>query len=90
MIHECNVNCRSMSSVTMEALGMEDPGTWLPFFIDLSEVYGGKLSSKDVDEPTYDCTTIFCYDGDAYIIDTPFREFKLLFLKYKTNTHDTK
>ena len=83
MIHECNVNCRTMDIMTMESLGLPDPGKWLPFFIDLDQVYGGKLTSEDDDDPTFGCTTIFCYDGDTYIIDTPYDKFKQVFLKYK-------
>lgn len=87
MIHECNVNCRSMDLATVESLGIEDPGKWLSFCIDMKYVYGIKLTSDDETDPIFNCTTLYAVDGDTYIIDTPFEEFKKLFITYKNKTN---
>jgi hypothetical protein len=89
MVLECNINCRTMDLGSEDLLGMPDPGKWLPFIIDLDQVYAAKLSSEDEDELTYLCTTIFCYDGDTYIIDTNFEKFKKIFIKFKNQTDVT-
>ena len=80
MVHECNINCKSMDSDTAEALGMEDPGRWLPFIIDLDDIYAAKAIIND-NNP--DCTGIFCYDTEVYMIDTPYNVFKKIFIDYK-------
>lgn len=83
MIHECNVNCRTMDLSTVESLGLTDPGRWMAFCIELKYVYAIKLTSEDSDDALYNCTTAYCIDGDTYIIDTPYPEFKKIFLNYK-------
>lgn len=83
MIHECNVNCRTIDVLTVESLGISDPGKWLPFFIDLDQVYAAKLTTDDDDDITFGCTTIFCYDGEVFVIDTPYDKFKKVFINYK-------
>jgi len=75
MIHECKVQCHSMNIKDMDALGIEDNGKWLPFIFDMDMVEAAKLSSDELDSPTYNCTTIFTRGGDTYIIDTDPQEF---------------
>lgn len=80
MVHECNINCNTMDINTAEALGIDDPGRWVPFIIDLDDIYAAKEVNHDTDETN---TAIFCYDTDIYIIDTPFNKFKKLFINSK-------
>jgi len=72
-----------MDLTTTESLGIPDPGKWMPFFISLEHVYGAKLSSDDVDDMLFNCTTVFCYDGDTFVIDTPYKKFKEVFSNFK-------
>ena len=85
MIHECHLNCHSMDLSKLDDLGIEDSGKWMPFVFNISMVEAAKLTSEDKDMPTYNCTTIFTNSGDAYIIDTPYREFFNLFKEYHTD-----
>lgn len=81
MIHECNLQCYTMSLEDLELLGKkEDPGKWMPFIFEMSMVKAAKLTSEENDAFTYGCTTIYTHDGESYIIDTPYKEF---FAKYK-------
>ena len=82
MIHECNLNCHSMDPKDIDNLGIEDAGKWMPFIFHMEMVESAKLTSEDVDMATYGCTTIFTKTGDAYIIDTPHKEFFKLFKEY--------
>ena len=75
MLHECNLNCHTMDPSKMSDLGIEDSGKWMPFIFHMNMVEAAKLTSEDKDMATYGCTTIFTSGGDAYIIDTPYREF---------------
>jgi hypothetical protein len=49
-------------------------------------VEAAKLTSDDGDMSTHGCTTIFTRSGDAYIIDTPYKEFFQLFKEYNDQT----
>ena len=82
MIHECNLNCHTMDPSKMGDLGIEDNGKWMPFLFHMDMVEAAKLTSDDVDAPTFGCTTIFTRGGDAYIIDTPYKEFFQLYKEY--------
>ena len=82
MIHECNIHCRTMATTTAESLGIEDPGKWMPLVLTLSNIYAAKLTSDDIDDELYGCTTVFCYDGDTFIIDTPYNDFKEIYKTY--------
>jgi len=82
MVHECNLNCHSMDVTKMEDLGIEDKGKWMPFIFHMDMVEAAKLTSEDPDLPTFNCTTVFTKAGDAYIIDTPYKEFFQLFKEY--------
>lgn len=84
MLHECNLNCHSMDPKDLDSLGIEDTGKWMPFIFHLSMVEAAKLTSDDVDSPLYNCTTIFTNSGDAYIIDTPHKQFFKLYKEYNT------
>ena len=73
MIHRCKVQCHTMNPAEMNMLGIkEDSGKWLPFAIDLSSIDAIKMSTDEEEEPTYNCSTIFCRDGSSYILDTPY------------------
>lgn len=83
MMHECNVNCRTMDIATIESLGITDPGKWMPFCIELDPIYAIKMTSDDETDSLNNCTTIYLIDGDTYVIDTPFLEFKTILFNYK-------
>lgn len=82
MVHECKVQCHSLDIKTLDTLGIEDTGKWLPFIFDMEIVDAAKLSSDDESSPGYNCTTIFTKTGDSYIIDTPAEEFFKKFTEY--------
>ena len=86
MLHECNLNCHTMDLKDIDSLGIEDTGKWMPFIFNMSMVDAAKLTSEDVGMATYGCTTIFTNTGDAYIIDTPYREFFDLLKEYNLET----
>lgn len=87
MIHECNVQCYTLSSEELELLGKkDDPGTWVPFVFDMSMVKAAKMSSIDSSDSTYGCTTIYTYDGDTFIIDTPYKKFFAKFKEFNSFT----
>jgi hypothetical protein len=68
----------------MSDLGLEDGGKWMPFIFDMDMIEAAKLTSDEEDMSTYGCTTVFTKHGEAYIIDTPYKEFfKLLKELYK-------
>jgi len=91
MIHECNLNCHTMDPSKMSDLGIEDAGKWMPFMFHMEMVEAAKLTSDEADAATYGCTTVFTKNGDAYIIDTPYKEFFELFKEYyfEAPTDDT-
>lgn len=82
MTHQCKVQCHTMESSTIESLGIEDNGKWLPFIFDMDIVDAAKLSNDEEDGITFGCTTIFTKSGDSYIIDTPYKEFFKKFAEY--------
>lgn len=86
MLHECNLNCHTIDPTKMSDLGIEDDGKWMPFIFHMDMVEAAKLTSDDKDMSTYNCTTIFTKGGDAYIIDTPHKEFFQLFKEYNIFT----
>jgi len=63
-------------------LGIEDEGKWMPFIFNMEMVEAAKLTSEDKTSTLYNCTTIFTKTGEAYIIDTPCREFFDLLKEY--------
>jgi hypothetical protein len=73
-----------MDIKTAEALGMEDNGKWLPFVFHMDIIDAAKMSSDEVDSPSYNCTTIFTKNGDTFIIDTQHEEFFKKFIEYNT------
>ena len=85
MIHLCSINCRTMEPNMTEALGVSDPGKWMPFAFKMGIVDGVKLTSDEEDHELFGCTTIFTDTNDAYIIDTPYKKFLKIFLEYNQN-----
>jgi hypothetical protein len=71
-----------MDPTKLTDLGINDEGKWMPFIFHMEMVEAAKLTSEDVDMPTYGCTTIFTKNGDAYIIDTPYQTFFNLLKEY--------
>lgn len=88
MIHECNINCRTMEPTMTEALGVVDPGKWLPFAFHMDIVDAIKMAADDDDSDLLGCTTIFTATGDAYIIDTQYKKFLKLFIQHNKNQID--
>lgn len=82
MIHRCNVQCHTVDPTKLENMGMEDEGKWLPFIIDMDNIKAAKLTSDDPSTNVYNCTTVFCKEGDTFIIDTPYKDFFSLLEKY--------
>jgi hypothetical protein len=75
MVHKCKVQCHTVNPTDMDLLGIkEDEGKWLPFAIDLGVINAMKMSTDEKGESTYKCTTIFCTDGNTFILDTPYEE----------------
>ena len=75
IIHRCKVQCHTVNPADMDLLGMkEDQGKWLPFAIDMGIINAIKMSNDEKGEPTYKCATIFCTDGNSFILDTPYFE----------------
>jgi hypothetical protein len=66
----------------MSDLGIEDGGKWMPFIFDMDMIEAAKLTSDEEDMSTYGCTTVFTKHGEAYIIDTPYKEFFSLLKTY--------
>lgn len=83
VIHQCNLQCHSMSPDKMDYLGIEnDMGRWLPFSFHMDMVNACKMTTDDIDDPAYGLTTVFTDQGDNYIIDTPYSRFLKIFLDY--------
>jgi hypothetical protein len=70
---------------TIESLGVEDSGKWLPFIFHMSMIDAAKVSSDDLESSSYNCTTIFTNGGESYIIDTPPEEFFKKFTIFNTD-----
>ena len=83
MIHECNINCKTMEFGMTESLGIDDPGKWLPFIFHLDLIEAIKMTTNDIDEPLFNCSTIFTVNGDAYIVDTSYKKLSKLFIDYQ-------
>jgi hypothetical protein len=66
----------------LELMGLEDQGKWMPFTFHMDIVIACKLTSDEEDMNIVNCTTIFTDGGDAYIIDTPYKEFHQMFKDY--------
>lgn len=76
MIHRCKVQCHTINPTEMDLFGMKDDnGKWLPFAIDLGVVTAAKVSTDEIGEPTYNCTSIFTNTGDTFILDTHYSDF---------------
>ncbi len=74
-IHKCKVQCHTVNPTDMDLLGIkEDEGKWLPFAIDMGIINAIKMSTDEKGEATYQCATIFCTDGNTFILDTPYYE----------------
>jgi hypothetical protein len=71
-----------MDPKTVESLGIEDFGKWMPFIFHLDIVEAAKLTSEDKDHPTCGCTTLFTRNGESFIIDTPCEEFFKIFKEF--------
>jgi hypothetical protein len=69
-----------------QSLGIKDKGKWLPFTFKMHIVEGCKVSTDDVNDPVYNCTTLYTSQGDTFIIDTPFPIFSKLFKDFNNNT----
>lgn len=82
MLHECSLNCHTIEISKAESLGIKDSGKWMPFIFHMDMVEAAKLTSEDEDTNVIGCTTIFSKTGDAYIIDTPYRDFFDLLKQY--------
>ena len=88
MIHRCKVNCHTINPTEMDLLGFnDDNGKWLPFAIDLGVVTAAKMSTDDIEEPTYNCTSVFTNTGDTFILDTHYLDFMNKWESY-VNTMD--
>ncbi len=83
MIHECNINCKTMDLSMTDSLGIDDPGKWLPFIFDMEMIEAIKMTTDDIDEPLFNCSTVFTHAGDAYIVDTSYKKLSKLFIDYK-------
>jgi hypothetical protein len=77
-----------MDPSQIETLGIEDNGKWMPFVFHMDMVEAAKLTSEDESSSLYNCTTVFTRGGDAYIIDTNYREFFNLFKEYNLEISD--
>jgi hypothetical protein len=71
----------------MDLLGIkEDDGKWLPFAIDLGVINCIKMSTDESGEPTHNCSTVFCTEGNSFILDTPYEEMVELWSGYINST----
>ena len=81
-VHTCNLHCHALDPLQAEAMGIKDPGKWLPFDFHMGIVVGCKMASDDPEEPVYQCTTLYTEEGNVFIIDTPHAVFRKLFTAY--------
>ena len=90
MIHKCKVQCHTVNPSEMDLLGIkDDAGKWLPFAIDLGVINSMKMSTDDKEESTYKCSTVFCTDGNSFILDTPYEELVQLWSDYVSTKWET-
>jgi hypothetical protein len=74
----------------MDILGIkEDEGKWLPFAFDMSIVNAVKMSTDEKGEASYRCATIFCADGNSFILDTPYFDFVEKWDEYNKSIWET-
>ena len=71
-----------MEPTVVESLGIEDPGKWLPFCFDMGILDAIKMTTDDVDNNLFNCTSLFTKSGDTYIIDTPYKKMHKIFKQY--------
>ena len=83
MVHRCQLHCHTMDPLTIESLNIEDQGKWLDFMFDMDMVMACKRTSDEIDEPMYDCTTLYAYNGDSFVIDTDYKQFFELYTIHK-------
>jgi len=83
MVHKCKVQCHTVSATEMDLLGMKDDGVkWLPFAIDLNVITAIKMSTDEVEEESYNCSSIFTTHGDTFILDTPYHDMVEIWANY--------
>lgn len=85
MVLECNIFCRAMSPADEELTGKKDPGKWMEGLIDITRVEAVKITSDDEDEPTFNLTTLYMFNGDSYVIDIPFSTMRRVFKESRGN-----
>jgi hypothetical protein len=93
MILQCNVHCYAISQEESEDLNLPDPGSWIKFAIDLTEVCAIKQTIDEILDPLYYCTTIYTKVGDTYTVDVPYDSVFNLWTKakgLKITTHTDK
>lgn len=86
MIHQCNLHCHTIDPVQLENLQITDNGKWLPFTFHMDMVIGVKLTTDDVDDQLFNCTTLFSEQGDTFIIDTPYAKMNKLYVQYHSGS----
>lgn len=88
-VHSCHLHCHTIDPDKLDLMGLEeDPGKWLDFSFHMDIVIACKQTTDEEDHTLRDCTTVFTENGDAYIIDTPYKEFVKLFVAYHTMPSD--
>lgn len=89
MIHSCNIHCHTIDPTSLDSLAINDEGKWLPFTFLLDIVVAFKVTTDTEEDKLYNCTTLFT-DHDNFVIDTPYSEFRRIYLDYYTNTTSSK
>lgn len=72
MILQCKVHCWALQEEEAETLNIQDPGTWMKFAFNVSELKAMKHATDDITDPLYYCTTIYTKGGDSFTIDVPY------------------
>jgi hypothetical protein len=73
----------------MDLLGIkEDDSKWLPFAFDMGIINAVKMSTDEKGEISYKCSTIFCTDGNSFILDTPYFDFVEKWEQYNKSIWD--
>jgi hypothetical protein len=82
-VHKCKIYCHSIDPTQADILGvLDDTGKWLPFAFHMDIVVACKLTTDEDDNETFGCTSVFTENGDTFILDTSYKIFQDLFLKY--------
>jgi hypothetical protein len=90
MIHKCKVQCHTVSPTDMDLLGIkEDDSKWLPFAFDMGIINAVKMSTDEKGEASYRCATIFCTDGNTFILDTSYFDFLQKWEEYNSSIWDS-